>query len=253
MRLLDAHCHLDLMRDARRTAADLEACDLEIFAATVMPEHTGRIEQLTCGQPRIHVAVGLHPWWITDELPASTRELLLELVQTHALVGEVGLDFSPAHRANADAQASVLEQVFTVCMEHPLPGRALSIHAVQSADVVLDLIERTGINRQATCVFHWFSGTSEELTRARRLGCRFSIGERMLASKRGRAYARAIEADRLLVETDYPVEQDTVCPARDIRDSLDHTLAQLAALRGTESEALARTLAHNAESLLGTL
>lgn len=36
------------------------------------------------------------------------------------------------------------------------------------------------------------------------MGCWFSVGERMLATKRGRAYVQSIPSDRLLLETDAP-------------------------------------------------
>ena len=55
-------------------------------------------------------------------------------------------------------------------------------------------------------IFHWFSGSSAQLKRARDLGCFFSVNAFMLQTKRGREYAKAIPLDRLLIETDLPEE-----------------------------------------------
>ena len=90
------------------------------------------------------------------------------------------------------------------------------------------------------CIFHWFSGTSDELHRAVRAGCWFSINEMMLRTRRGREYARQLPADRLLLETDLPPGEDVPFSATDIVSQLERTLAQLAAIRGSDVTALTR-------------
>ena len=82
----------------------------------------------------------------------------------------------------------------------------ISIHAVRSATAVLDVLERRHATRSSACILHWFSGSSQELARARELGCHFSVNPNMLATKRGRAYVRQIPPNRLLLETDLPEE-----------------------------------------------
>ena len=104
--------------------------------------------------------------------------------------------------------------------------------------------------RQANIIFHWFSGTGEDLTRARRLGCYFSINERMLQSRRGRAYATQIKEEHLLLETDFPLKPNAVCSAKDIRSSLEATLGELAGLRKASKQALGEITAQTSEKLL---
>ena len=85
----------------------------------------------------------------------------------------------------------------------------LSVHAVKSVGVALDLMESVGLvapgapqapqNPQGTAViFHWFSGSGVELARAIECGCYFSINPRMLSTKRGRAYVQQIPEEKLL-------------------------------------------------------
>ena len=128
--------------------------------------------------------------------------------------------------------------------------KVISLHAVRSADVVLDLLERTGASEQCSCIFHWFSGTSDELNRAIGMGCWFSVGTRMLASKRGRAYARAIPTPRLLVETDLPAQAGDVLDPAEWRLTLEETVTQLATIRSCDAGELTATLSSTSSMLL---
>ena len=135
-----------------------------------------------------------------------------------------------------DVQLAAFERVAHACAEGG--GKVLSLHAVRSADAVMDVLERTGCTESYVCVLHWFSGASDELHRAVKQGCLFSVNPRMLATKRGRAYVRAIPADRLLLETDLPPESAARYDAADVETPLRATLAELAALRAEDPEAL---------------
>ena len=129
----------------------------------------------------------------------------------------------------------------------------LSIHAVRATDQVLDVLERASVLGGMTgnaCIIHWFSGTSDQLTCARRAGCYFSVNPRMLESKRGRAYAQAIPADRLLLETDEPASGGAPWSAARVRELLEGSLAQLAALRGDDLAELRERIAQTSRTLL---
>ena len=100
-------------------------------------------------------------------------------------------------------------------------------------------------------MLHWFSGTSDELARARRLGCYFSVSEHMLASKRGREYARVVPEERLLLETDAPPGLDAPYSAGELRASLEAALSRIAEIRGVEREALRDRVTRTRAHLLG--
>lgn len=251
-RLFDMHCHLDRMANADEVAREAVANDMALFCTTVTPADALAARSRFGTPPNVRVGVGLHPWWITDGRCGEIEiEQAAQLAAASRFIGEVGLDFGPRHAANAQRQLDALEAIARACAGHPVEGRVLSIHAVRSAGEALDVFERHGLTASAHCIFHWFSGASDQLARALDAGCLFSISERMLATRRGREYARQIPLDRLLLETDLPEQLDKPCSADQIEASLMRALHELAHIRGTDEHALSTRIAKTSSGLLG--
>lgn len=255
-KLFDAHCHLDWFESPADVAGNAADEGLSLLAVTVSPEGFRRARELLAGMPAAHVAAGLHPWWLLDgRCGRPDVDDLCELASRSRLVGEVGLDFS-ARRCPDDAsrrlQLEAFERVCRACAEasDPRSPHVLSVHAVRSADAVLDVLERTGAAGRCRCVLHWFSGTSDELVSARRLGCWLSLGERALATRRGREYARVCPADRLLVETDLPPLEGEPMGARDVVTSLEGAIAGVASARGMRVDEARRLTTKNGLELI---
>ena len=246
----DAHCHLGWFADPVGVARQAAKKDLSIYAVTVKPEEFCALRLSLAGEKNVMLAAGLHPWWVRE---ASDADALLELVSGLRFIGEIGLDGASRHAKTWDAQRTVFARVCEACSEtsDPSAPKVLSVHAVRSASVVLDVLERTGAAERCRCVLHWFSGTSDELARARELGCWFSIGERSLSTRRGREYARQIPEKHLLTETDLPEGQDSPSGAEEIVSSLERALSGIADVRGLDLEAAQGTIAANAADLLG--
>lgn len=272
MRLFDAHCHLDFAENAVELADGLARRGIGALSATVTPSDYELASALLADCPNVRVALGLHPWWVADGRCGEADVARFERLAAKArFVGEVGLDFAPAHADARKAQLAAFERVARACADAerdgraatppphsgPLPAtperdgrRVLSLHAVRAAGAVLDVLERTGAAQACTCVFHWFSGTSDELQRALGLECLFSINPRMLATKRGRAYARALPPDRLLLETDLPAQGAGRADAADAESALQGALCELASLRGESPADLASCLARTGARIL---
>lgn len=250
MRLYDMHCHLELMSNAAEVARDAAQLGVGLLDATVTPAAFVQARTLHAGAPAVRVAAGLHPWWLDDERCGHADiEMLVAQIASCPYVGEVGLDFSQRHASSADLQTEAFDAIVRACASHPLPGRLLTIHAVRATGTVLDVLERHGLDRSAACIIHWFSGTSDELTRARLAGCLFSINGRMLATKRGREYARIIPEDSLLLETDAPPGEGPYSAAA-IADELEKTLSHLAEIRGVDARELGARIAERSVALL---
>lgn len=251
-RLVDMHCHLDRMSNAVQIALDAAARGIALFDTTVTPADAKTATARFANMPNVRVGAGLHPWWIADgRCDGNDADRATLMAAQARFIGEIGLDFSERYRESFSAQMETLELIVRACAERPQPGRIISLHAVRSAGAVLGILERYGLTQGATCILHWFSGTSDELVRARKLGCCFSVSQRMLASKKGREYARQIPLDRLLLETDAPPKLDGPYSADAIETSLESALDQLAELRSEDRETLGARIASTSCELLG--
>lgn len=252
--LADMHCHLDRMTNAEEVARDAAAAGIAIFDTTVTPRDARAARARFAPQGNVVVGVGLHPWWLADGRCGDADVAdLAALAATAPFIGEVGLDFGPKHHASKDVQVDAFEHLCAAIAAHPLPCRVLSIHAVRAAGCALDVLEAHGLlgRDDVTCIFHWFSGTSDELARARRAGCRFSVNEHMLRTKRGREYARQLPVDRLLLETDAPPGLDAPYSAVELEASLTRTLEAIAEMRAIPVCELATHIAATSQHLLG--
>ena len=254
-RLFDAHCHLDFMANAAEVATDARRRGLAIFATTVDAHGTSALEAVARDHDNVLVGAGAHPWWVADgRMGAADVATTAHAVAGGMPAGEVGIDLSPNHVP--DGSRALQEQAFrTICMAAAGAARTtgrptpLSIHSVRAATACLDILEDTGCLDACRPVFHWFSGTSDELARAVRAGCHFSVNEMMLETRRGREYARQVPLERLLTETDLPPEEDAPFSAEKICASLERTLSRLADIRALDRDALAEAVMANARKL----
>ena len=251
----DMHVHLDFMRDMAGVAAQAEGLGLGMLATTVTPNGYERTRAALQGAPNVRVGVGLHPWWVADgRAGKDVAAQAARLARQTRYVGEVGLDLSPKHvpEGSLEAQLAGFTAICAAAAQtsDKASPKVISIHSVRAADLALDILERTGAADRCNCIFHWFSGTSDELHRAVKAGCLFSVNEMMLRTRRGREYARQLPADRLLLETDLPPGEDVPFSASEVLDSLTRTVTRLAEIRGTQAGTIEGLALENACRLL---
>ena len=241
----DAHVHANLMDSPLNVARSSHDAGLGLFTCGVTPhDYLELAPQLT--QDNIRVGLGAHPWYISDSrVTEKDIELLLELMEQAPYLGEIGLDFSSRYCVDGlqELQIKAFTKICTRAAElsRNSQPRVLSMHTVRSVDAVLDILEQTGAAQACIPIIHWFSGSSNELQRAIKLGCWFSIGEMSLKTKRGREYAKVYPKDKLLAETDLPSSDQANIGSADIVDSLKRALSGLSEARGysVQSEVMA--------------
>lgn len=252
--LFDMHCHLGFYANPVEAARELASAGIAVLNATVTPAEFERVGAELAAEPNVRCGVGLHPWWVADgRMGAADVSHAAQLAADSRFVAEVGLDFAHGRDASAARQTDALGRLLERCAGG---GHVLSVHAVRSAGAVLDLLDAQGTllsraprGRNAV-IFHWFSGTSEELHRAVSAGCYFSVGPRMLTTRRGREYARQIPVTRLLLETDLPSSLEdgrTLSPLEAVTQ-LRSAADALASIRGPEA---LRTIAATSRELFG--
>lgn len=237
-------------------ADEATALGLGLFDCGVDPRDFAAAKTRASHRPSIIAGVGLHPWWLADGRCGTAEiNLLCEVAAQERFIGEIGLDFSARFVGSEPLQIQALERLCDALVHHPLTGRVISIHAVRSAGTVLDVLESHGLLTprpdSPVITFHWFSGTSDELVRASDAGCYFSVNERMLATKRGREYARQIPLDCLLLETDAPAEPQADTSARQLITSLKCVSRRIAELKNCAEESVESTVLRNSRSIFG--
>ena len=224
--MIDAHVHLDFMANGEEVAQDAAAAGVRLLAATVTPDGFLNARERFESFDNVTLGLGLHPWWVER---AGDADGLVALLGETAFVSEVGLDFGRRHESTRDAQLQAFARIAHECAERG--GKTLSIHAVHAAREALDILEESGALQTCTCIFHWFTGPSDQLKRAIDAGCFFSAGERMLATGKGREYVKAIPANRLLTETDAPAQQGQACAFSDLLASLERVREGVASIK----------------------
>lgn len=195
--MIDLHCHLDLYPDPHALAAECAKRGLYILSVTTVPsafEGTAALASTS----RIRTALGLHPELVAkrlNELPLFER-----LLSRTRYVGEIGLDGSNEHRETLGVQCEVLAEVLRLCSR--TGDKILSLHSRGATKQILDaLASQSAAGRP---VLHWYTGNRKQIQRASEMGCWFSVGPAMLASRNGRTAAQAMPKDRILPESDGP-------------------------------------------------
>ena len=239
----DLHCHIDLFPDPAALIASCDEDQIVALAVTTTPLAWAQNKHWTAGSRYVHAAVGLHPELVRErhaELP-----LLEEAMEEARFIGEVGLDGSPQHRKSWGIQKEVFARILSGAQR--LGGRVASIHSRRAAADVLRCIEEHTTVDRLLPILHWFSDSASLARRAVRLGCYFSINQRMLTGAAGMELIRNLPSDRLLTETDAPfttVNGRTIEP-RDVPAAV----ARLAIGRGTSVAEMRETLTTNARNV----
>ena len=223
----DAHVHLDFMSNARDVATEALNHGMQLFANSVTPTGFAQTKEAVAGLNNVHVGLGQHPWWVEKAQP----KLFDELLPTTRWVGEVGLDLSPK-RSHHDLQRKVFFHIAQQCGS--AGNKVLSIHSVRAAGEVLNILEETECIRSCKCIFHWFSGSTEDLWRAINVGCWFSVNEMQASTRRAKEQLKLIPANRLLLETDLPPREGYPFDAGRIEQSLLCAQKQLEAIRAED-------------------
>ena len=228
--MFDAHLHLSFMVNGEEVAAEAQTAGVRLFAGTVTPQDYLSARERFTRFDNVDVGLGLHPWWVES---GDDAESFLDLLGETRFVNEVGLDFGKRHAGTRDAQVAVFERIATACAK--AGGKTLSIHSVHAARETLDILESAGTLESCTCIFHWFTGPSDQLKRAIDAGCLFSVGTRMLATGKGREYVKAIPIDRILTETDAPPQQGQRYSFAELQEELTRAEAGIAAIKSKKS------------------
>jgi TatD DNase family protein len=247
--LVDSHCHLDFPD----FAAELDAVVARAAAAGVghmvtistrVRRHAGLLA-IAERFPNVTCSVGTHPHHAHEELDITAADLVERARHPKVVaIGEAGLDYhydvSPR-----DAQEQGFRAHIAAAREAGLP---LVIHSREADDDTARILEKEMGKGAFTAVLHCFTGGPELARRAVALGCH--IGFTGIVTFRNsealREIAKAVPADRFLVETDSPYLAPLPYRGKRNEPAYVAEVAQvLATVRGVTPEEIARQTTDN--------
>jgi TatD DNase family protein len=256
--VIDSHCHLDASAfDADREAVLGRARAVgvtDVVVPAVAPAGWEGLLAFGASHPGVHVALGIHPQALPGLDPAGDDRRLADLEALlrrggAVAVGECGLD-GPSAGAGAplDRQRAVLRGHLAIARRLGLP---ILLHSLRVHDAMREELERDGVPSGG--VLHSFSGSAEQVPPLAALGLHFSFAGPVTygGARKPVAAARAVAADRLLLETDAPDQSPH--PHRGARNEPAHlplVLGAVALAVGTSPGELDRLTSGNARRLL---
>ena len=208
----DAHCHLsDPRLDSSREAVIRRARDCGItrfVQGGVGPEDWQRQLRLLERYPeQILPVFGLHPWWISENGEASSKNALRDLaglLNRAVAIGELGLDFSPRFPiALRELQQHFFREQLEIAGHHQLP---LVLHVVSAHTEALELLTKSPPLHGG--LIHAFTGSLQTARKYLELGFTLSIGGRIThpgsKSEALRKMIQELPLDRMVIESDAP-------------------------------------------------
>jgi len=244
MRLIDAHCHIDLYPDYREVIEASERAGIYTIAVTNTPSVFRACAALARGRKYIRAAVGLHPELASERY--RELDLLTEILPETRYIGEVGLDYVTPDAQNRARQRRVFQSVLDECA--PFGDKVLTVHSRRAA---LEVVDMVGAAYPGTVILHWFTGAHAVLDRALANGCYFSVNTAMCASDAGRRIVAAIPRHRILTESDGPFVKVNGRPARPADAAL--TIAGVAAVWNVAPDDVAGIVYQNFRTMLAPI
>jgi TatD DNase family protein len=240
--LIDTHVHLNEIEDAagavsrarEKSVSAMVAVGMDLASNRVTLEYARRFAGF------VHAAIGYHPWSIKEDEVEETLSFLERHMESCVAVGEIGLDYRS--RVKKPIQRQVFADLLGLALRRSLP---VVVHSRYSHERTHRMVRDAGLQR---AVFHWYSGPLEVLDKLLSDGYLISATPALAYSEPHRAAVARAPLDRLLIETDAPVEyQGRVSEPADVT----WVVAALAEIKNLPTSEVARVTTANAESFFG--
>jgi TatD DNase family protein len=253
MDYFDSHCHLDPMRYGDELPDVLaRARAAGVSGMTVVGTRAADSEaaaELASRERGVAAAAGIHP---NDcaEVDAGEWDRITRLIASGrvAAIGETGLDWHH-DRAPRDTQRDFFDRHVRLAQKLALP---LIVHTRESIADSLVMLREALSRGPLVIVLHSFTGTAAEAAEAVAMGCHLGFAGMVTFRSAGtlREVAKAVPADRILIETDSPfLSPEPLRGRRNEPAHVVHTARCLSILRGESLEKLAADTTANARRI----
>ncbi len=240
--LVDGHAHLDEVDDITAALSEAKRAGVNAIVGVGMAiESNQQILSLARQLPAFfYPAIGYHPW----EISVDTVDRTIAFIDRHlpicVALGEVGLDYKA--RVKKDLQKEVLSRLLEIASRQKKPA---ILHCRFSHERTLEIVCQSGLQR---AVFHWYSGSVDILRRILDRGYFISATPALDYSLPHREAIRWTPLERILLETDSPVEyRGKISRPADVRRTAD----LVAEIKGTTFQKVAEKTTENAQGFFG--
>lgn len=257
---IDTHCHLDATEfDADRDAVVARARAAGVTLQVLPAGHVDEARQLAATARRYGAAyaVGIHPLAVArsaEDDVARLRDALRAALADPRLVavGEIGIDCVEA--PDVARQEWFYREQLRIARDLALP---VIVHVRRSADLLLKHLRRIDVPGG---IVHAFNGSAQQAAQLIARGFRLGFGGAVTysGSQRIRRHAASLPEAALVLETDAPYILPTWRRHADRTEpsepaDLPRIAAEVAALRGIDTAALAALNRANAQAALPRL
>ena len=249
---VDTHCHLFLgeAQPADVVEAAKAAGVERLICVGVDPETSARSREIADSLEGVFATAGLHPHdaSLWDERSGARIEELLGDPRVIG-VGECGLDFYRM-RSPVDDQIRCLRAHISISNQS---GKPMVVHVRDAWPEVLQTLEEGSAEH---VVIHCFSGDVDDALECARRGYWISFAGNVTYPKNEhlRAALAAVDADRVLVETDSPFLAPQSLRGRENEPAnVMQTLEEVARVRGIDVATAIATTATNARAAFPSL
>ena len=256
MQLIDTHVHINFdvfqgnLSSLRQRWQD--AGVVHLVHSCVEPTEFQGIQSIADRFPELSFAVGLHPL-DAEKWQENTKEQIENLASSDSRVvaiGETGLDFYKAD--DREKQILVLQEQLRIAKKLDKP---VIIHCRDAAAKLKELLaDFWATEGSIDGVMHCWGGNEEETRWFLDLGFYISYSGIVTFknAKQVQAAAKIVPSDRLLVETDCPFLAPVPRRGKTNEPSyVLHVAEQVAKLRQTDLETIAKQTTANACRLFG--
>ena len=240
--MIDTHAHLNEIEDIDRAILRAEEVGIKGIVAVGMDMLSNqRTLDLASKFPEmVYPAIGYHPWSINLETKEQNLKFIERNLSTCIALGEVGIDYKT--KVKKSLQWEIFSSLLSIALRYKRP---VIVHSRFSHKRSHEMVLNAGIEK---AVFHWYSSPLEILAKIIDQGYYVSATPALAYSPPHQAAMRAAPLERILVETDSPVEYEGRIsePAH-----LMITLEELSRLKGIPFKDVQLVTSNNARLFFG--
>lgn len=214
--MIDTHAHLDEIKEIDRAIQRAQDAGIQSIVAVGM-DLASNVTTINLARQfpnMVYPAIGYHPWSISPDTIEENLEFIEENLPSCIALGEVGIDYKI--KVKKQIQWEVFSKILSLAIQYNKP---VIVHSRFSHQRSHRMVRDAGIER---AVFHWYIGSLEILENIVDDGYYVSATPALAYSPPHQAAIKAAPIERILVETDSPVEyQGKVSEPADLSLTLD--------------------------------